>query len=253
MVTTTDLPPSQWREPTLLWLLALLVATWGMPALAPLFAAAFAQPDRPVYVQDSFAALLLSHGLIVALSSAAAGVVGVAAGVLVTRTGGREFREPVDRLAALAQTVPPVAVLALAVPLLGFGVAPTLLALFLYGLLPIVRGTVAGLEAVPPAALQAADGMGLSPAQRLWQVELPLAWPGVLAGLRSSVAINIGTATIAATVGVRSLGAPIIVGLAGFNTAYVIQGALLVALLALAVDALFARVSRQAASSRPLT
>ncbi len=237
--------PRAWlREPAFWVSLALLGLAGGLETLKPLFAWAYPALDRPLYEQDSFAALLWAHVWIVAVSSGAAALVGIAAGIAVTREAGREFRPLVETLVAVGQTVPPVAVLAIAVPLLGFGAAPTLLALFLYGLLPIVRGTIAGIEAVPAAVVEAATGAGMSPWQALRHAELPLAWPSLLAGLRSSVAINIGTATIAATVGVRTLGSPIIVGLAGFNTAYVIQGALLVALLAVAVDLGFARWAR---------
>ncbi len=105
--------------------------------------------------------------------------------------------------------------------------------------------TIAGIESVPPALLDAARGQGLTRWQRWRHVELPLAAPVLLAGIRTSVTINIGTAAIASTVGARTLGSPIIVGLAGFNTAYVIQGALLTAALALVVDAAFARLGRR--------
>ncbi len=240
-VKLARVPQAALREPALWVGLALLALACGMEGLKPLFAWAFPHLDRPLYEQDSFSALLWAHVWIVAVSSAAAALVGIAAGLAVTRQAGREFRSLIETLVAIGQSAPPVAVLAIAVPLLGFGAVPTLLALFLYGLLPIVRGTVAGIEAVPAAVRDAAAGAGMSPWQVLLHAELPLAWPGLLAGLRSSVAINIGTATIAATVGVRTLGAPIIVGLAGFNTAYVIQGALLVALLAVGVDLCFAR------------
>ena len=233
------------RDP-LLWgaaLLALLVL--GLPFSKPLFAALFPALDRPLYEQDSFAALLGAHAGIVALSSAAAAWIGIAAGVLVTRVGGREFRPLVETLVAIGQTVPPVAVLAIAVPLIGFGAWPALIALALYGLLPIVRATIAGLESVPQAALEAADGAGMTAWQRLWRVEMPLALPVLLAGVRTSVIINIGTATIASTVGAKTLGSPIIVGLSGFNTAYVIQGALVVGLLAVVTDLAFARAGRR--------
>lgn len=233
------------RDP-LLWgvvLLALLVL--GLPASKPLFAVLFPALDRPLYEQDSFAALLWAHAGIVAVSSAAAALIGIAAGVFVTRAGGREFRPLVETLVAIGQTVPPVAVLAIAVPLIGFGAWPALIALALYGLLPIVRASVAGLESVPSAALEAADGAGMTAWQRLWRVELPLALPVLLAGVRTSVIINIGTATIASTVGAKTLGSPIIVGLSGFNTAYVIQGALVVGLLAVVTDLAFARAGRR--------
>ena len=235
-------PPSTPLRDPLLWGLALLaLLVLGLPASKPLFAALFPALDRPLYEQDSFAALLWAHVGIVAVSSAAAALIGIAAGIFVTRAGGREFRPLVETLVAIGQTVPPVAVLAIAVPLIGFGAWPALIALALYGLLPIVRASVAGLESVPAAALEAADGAGMTALQRLWRVELPLALPVLLAGVRTSVIINIGTATIASTVGAKTLGSPIIVGLSGFNTAYVIQGALVVGLLAVVTDLAFAR------------
>jgi osmoprotectant transport system permease protein len=235
-------PPLLLRDP-LPWLAAALLAlVLAMPAFKPLFAALFPALDRPLYEQESFAALLLSHLAIVAASSALSLAVGLAAGVFVTRRAGREFRPLVETLVAIGQTVPPVAVLALAVPLIGFGALPALIALALYGLLPIVRATIAGIESVPRGAIEAADGLGLTPTQRLARVELPLALPVLAAGVRSSVGINIGTAAVASTVGAKTLGSPIIVGLSGFNTAYVIQGALVVALLAVVVDLGFERV-----------
>lgn len=233
------------RDPLVWAFAALLLLALGLPSAKPLFAALFPTLDRPLYEQDSFVALLASHAAIVALSSAAAAAVGIAGALFVTRAAGREFRPLVQTLVAIGQTVPPVAVLAIAVPLIGFGTLPALIALALYGLLPIVRAAIAGLESVPAAALEAADGAGMTGVQRLWHIELPLAGPVLLAGVRTSVIINIGTATVASTVGARTLGSPIIVGLSGFNTAYVIQGALLVGLLAIVADLLLARAERR--------
>lgn len=230
------------RDP-LSWSAALLVLlVLGMNELRPIFAAAFPQLDRPIFTQDSFLALTAAHLELVALSSAAAVVIGVAAGIFVTRPSGREFRPLVERTVAIGQTFPPVAVLAVAAPLLGFGVAPALIALALYGLLPIVESTVAGLESVPDSAREAAEGLGMSEARILRRIELPLAMPVVIAGVRTSVIINIGTAALASTVGAKSLGTPIIVGLAGFNTAYIVQGAVVVGLLAIVVDLAFDRL-----------
>lgn len=235
-----------WRHP-LPWAVAgLLALAAGLPWAKPLFAALFPALDRPLYEQDSFLALLGAHVLLVAASSAAAVLVGGAAGLFVTRPAGAAFRPLVEQVVAIAQTVPPVAVLAIAAPLIGFGDAPALIALALYGLLPVLRGMLAGLESVPADALDAATGLGLSAGQRLWQVELPLALPVLLAGVRTSVVINIGTAAIASTVGARTLGSPIIIGLSGFNTAYVLQGALLVGALAIVVDMGFASLARWA-------
>jgi osmoprotectant transport system permease protein len=233
------------RDP-LPWLFAALLAlVVGMPLLRPLFAAMFPALDRPLYEQDSFFALLGSHLAIVAASSALSLLVGVAAGIFVTRDAGREFRPLVETLVAIAQTIPPVAVLAIAVPLIGFGALPALIALALYGLLPIVRATIAGLESVPKGVIEVADGLGLRRTQRLTRIDLPLALPVLLAGVRSSVIINIGTAAVASTVGAKTLGSPIIVGLSGFNTAYVIQGALVVGLLAVVADLAFERLGQR--------
>lgn len=229
----------------LLWLMVLFVALLvAMPWSKPLFAAWFPQLERPLYQQDSFVQLALAHISLVGFSSLLSVIIGVGAGVLVTRHAGREFRSLVETLVAAGQTFPPVAVLAIAVPVIGFGAEPAIIALLLYGLLPILQGTLAGLDAVPASAREIAEGVGMSAWQRLWKVELPLAMPVIVAGIRTSVIINIGTAAIASTVGAKTLGSPVIIGLSGFNTAYVIQGALLVALLAIVTDRLFERLLR---------
>lgn len=222
--------------------LALVLLVLGMTRLEPLFAALFPQLERPMYRQQGFLQLTLEHLALVAASSAISFALGLAIGIAGTRRAGREFRPLLESVVAIAQTVPPVAVLAIAVPAIGFGALPALVALALYGLLPIVQATTSGLEAIEAPVREAAAGLGLGAWHRLWQVELPLAWPVIGAGLRTSVAINVGTATVASTVGAQTLGTPIIVGLSGFNTAYVVQGALVAALLAVVVDQALARL-----------
>lgn len=232
------------RDP-LLWLMALFIALLvGLPHSEGLFSALFPQLPRPVYQQESFLALTLAHFWLVGVSSLVAIVLGVGAGILVTRPAGREFRSLVETIAAIGQTFPPVAVLAIAVPVMGFGQQPAIIALILYGVLPILQGTLAGLAAVPAGVASVAEGMGMNRWQRLIKVELPLAAPVILAGVRTSIIINIGTAAIASTVGASTLGTPIIIGLSGFNTAYIIQGAILVALAAVIVDRGFERLGR---------
>lgn len=232
------------RDP-LLWLIAIFVALLvAMPYSGALFSALFPQLPRPVYQQESFVALTLAHFWLVGVSSLLAIVMGLGAGILVTRPWGREFRPLVETIAAVGQTFPPVAVLAIAVPVMGFGREPAIIALVLYGVLPILQGTLAGIAAVPESVQSVAKGMGMSSLQRLIKVELPLAAPVIVAGIRTSVIINIGTATIASTVGASTLGTPIIIGLSGFNTAYVVQGAVLVALAAIIVDRGFERLAR---------
>ena len=227
--------------------LALVVLVLALPASEPLFATLFPALERPVYRQEPFAQLLWQHCALVGASSLVAVLVGSLAGIWVTRPAGQAFKPMVDALAAMGQTFPPVAVLAVAVPLVGFGELPALIALGLYGVLPVLRGTVAGLQAVPEPMQQAARGLGMTPWQALWQLQVPLTLPVWLAGVRSSVIINIGTAAIASTVGAKTLGSPIIVGLSGFNTAYILQGALLVGLLAVVTDMAFERVARRVA------
>ncbi len=197
-----------------------------------------------VHPRADLASLTLEHLLIVGISSGLTILVGVPLGIWVTRASGKEFRHLLAVSVDLGQTFPPVAVLALAMPVLGFGFKPTIVALFLYGMFPVVSNTIAGLDAVPPATLEAARGMGMSPLQTLFRVELPLAARVILAGIRTSVVINIGTATIGATIGTGGLGVPIIGGLATRNMAYVVEGALPAAMLAVLVDALLAQVER---------
>ena len=155
---------------------------------------------------------------------------------------------PSRTITNIGQTFPPVAVLALAVPALGFGSGPTLVALFLYGLLPIFENAITALSTLPPATMEAARGMGLNRWQRLWRVELPLALPVILTGIRLSVVIALGTATIGSTVAARTLGEVIIAGLLTNNTAYVLQGGLIVGLFAVLIYDAMAQLERYLAA-----
>jgi osmoprotectant transport system permease protein len=188
--------------------------------------------------------LLLEHLALVSISSTITILVGVPLGIWVTRPSGRDFLPIVSDLTSFGQTFPPIAVLALSVPILGFGVLPTVFALFLYGLMPVVRNTIAGLNSVPNPTLDAAYGMGMSRFQALRKVEIPLAMPLILAGIRISVIINIGTAMIGAAIGAGGLGSPIVAGLVLDNLAYIIEGALPAAILAVLVDRLLANVEQ---------
>lgn len=222
----------------------------AMPLLRPIFAWAFPETSPPIYVRESFFGLWLSHAGFVTLSAIISTSIGVAVAIFATREAGREFRPIIDAVVTIGQTFPPVAVLALAVPMVGFGATPTLIALTLYGLLPIIENTIAGFESVPRDVKDAAKGMGLSPFQLLGKVELPLAMPSILAGVRVSVVISIGTATIGSTVGAVTLGSPIISGLFGERPPWVIQGALLVGLFAILTDRIFERLIRHVTRHR---
>jgi len=115
----------------------------------------------------------------------------------------------------------------------GFGEAPTLIALFAYGLLPIFENTMVGLQGCSRELLEAASGMGMDARQRLLRVELPMALPLILEGIRLSLVINIGTATIGSTVAAKGLGEVIIAGLLSNNTAFILQGGLVTGLMAI--------------------
>ncbi len=204
-----------------------------------LFAFAFepltANNAPAIYNQGSLLALTLSHLRIVFLATLASTILALVLGIFVTRPSGHEFLPLSRSLVNIGQTFPPIAVLAITVPLVGFGEKPTFIALFLYGLLPIFENTLTGLTGVSPQTLEAAKGMGMSPRQRLFQVELPLALPVILAGIRLSVIISLGTATIGSTVAAKGLGEVIIAGLQSNNVAFILQGGLVVALLAVLI------------------
>ncbi|MEQ5871048.1 ABC transporter permease [Sagittula sp. NFXS13] len=220
-------------RPLLVVLLLAMVLrpVWFTPLLAPL-----APENGPViYERASLWSLTISHFGLVLAASLSATVVAVGLAVFVTRPIGAAFLPLSRTVTNIGQTFPPVAVLALAVPALGFGAGPTLVALFLYGLLPIFDNAVTGLRTLPPVTMDAARGIGLSPSQRLRTVELPLALPVILTGVRLSVVIALGTATIGSTVAARTLGEVIIAGLLTNNTAFVVQGGVITGLLALLI------------------
>ena len=228
--------------PPLAWLTLLLSAAWLMPALKPVFRALAPDRSTVIYPRDTFLSLLGEHVVIVMVAAVAAIVIGVGSAILVTRRSGEEFLPLVSQLASIGQTFPPVAVLALSVPALGYGAEAVVVALVLYGLLPIVRNTLAGLQAVDRGVIESARGIGLSPRQVLLQVELPIAAPAILGGIRTSVTINIATAAIGSTIGANTLGDPIISGIVNNNMAFTLQGAVLIGLLAVTVDSAFSRI-----------
>jgi osmoprotectant transport system permease protein len=229
----------------LLWVgVFFVVPLLRMDELTPVLHWAFPGVEPVIYLRSSFFALFLSHLGLVAVASGAAILVGVSLAAFVTRPAGREFRAMVNALATVGQTFPPAAVLAITVPIVGFGARPTIIALFLYGLLPIIENAIVGFEEVPRGVREAAEGMGLSSWQLLRDVDLPLAAPVILSGIRVSVTIAIGTATIGSTVGALTLGTPIFNGLVANKLPFILEGAVLVALFAILTDMLFARLER---------
>ncbi|MBR0672990.1 ABC transporter permease [Neoroseomonas soli] len=233
--------------PVLLFAAALVV----LPMLAPTFGALFPQVAEPLYRREGFGALALSHAGLVVASLLPAAAIGIGLGVAATRPGAREVRAVADALVGFAQAVPPVAVIAIAVPAVGFGAAPALLALVCYATLPVLRATAGALATVPPEVLDAARGAGMTPRQVLVLVELPLAAPPILAGLRVAAVLAVATAAVGAVAGATCLGTPIIAGLVNGNPAWVVQGALLTGLMAFAVDGLLGALAPRVSASPP--
>jgi osmoprotectant transport system permease protein len=198
--------------------------------------------DAGASIVSSIARNSLRHLELVALSVSAAVVVGVPLGIASARS--RKLGAITGAIASVLQTIPSLALLALLIPLFGIGIRPALAALFLYGLLPIVRGTATGLITIPAGITESAEVIGLPPRARLVRVLLPIASPHILAGIRTSAVIAVGTATLAALVGAQGLGDPILQGIALRDGALLAQGAVPAALMALGIDGAFVLVGR---------
>lgn len=205
--------------------------------------------DWFTYVQDNFEFIMeatLDHARISLIVVASATVFSVLLGVFIQR-------RPVARVIALTisgilLTVPSLAMFALFIPIFGIGNPPAMVALFLYAILPILRNTVTGLDAVPPAVVESAKGMGMSSRQQLLRVKLPLAWPVVMTGIRISSLLVVSIAAIAVLVGGDGLGTYIQAGLTRLglpnaaNSVWV--GVVFTVLLGLVLDVFFAIVQR---------
>lgn len=185
---------------------------------------------------------LVRHVQLVATALFASMIVGVPLGVAASRRA--RFAVLVLGGAGVLQTIPSLALLAFLIPIVGIGVVPATLALFLYALLPIVQGTCTGITGIPTTLAASAEALGLTPSAKLLRIDLPLASPSILAGVRTSAVIAVGTATIAALVGAGGLGDPILEGIALRNTLLILAGAVPCAVLAVAVQALFVLLER---------
>lgn len=183
---------------------------------------------------DRVLELTLDHVRLVGISVLAAILIGVPLGVLCTRL--RWLETPIMNASGVLYTVPSLALFAILIPYTGLGASTAIIALTLYSLLAIIRNTIAGIDNVSPATLDAARGMGMTPSQRLFLVELPLAFPVILAGIRVATVAAVGIATIAAVVGAGGLGRLIFDGLRTLDADRVLAGAIMASILALAAD-----------------
>ncbi|WP_026144916.1 ABC transporter permease [Pseudomonas asplenii] len=215
---------------TVIALLALLIHWIGISTIEHY------QADLWFYLQ--------AHLYLVLASMFAALIVGIPAGILLSRPAMAARAERFMQVFNIGNTVPPLAVLAIALGILGIGAGPAILALFLASLLPIVRNTYEGLKNVEASLKEAATGIGMTPRQVLWKVELPNAVPIIIGGVRVALALNVGTAPLAFLIGANSLGSLIFPGIALNNQPQLILGAACTALLALLLDALVTLGSR---------
>ncbi len=187
--------------------------------------------------------LLGQHLYLVAVSTGGALVIGLPLGVLLTRRP--RWRRPVLGLANVFQTIPSLAVFGVLIPVFGIGAWTAITALLVYALLPIVRNTYTGIAGVDPAVREAGRGMGMTGGELLRLVELPLAAPVILAGVRVATVVSVGIATIAAAIGAGGLGVYIFRGVATVDDTLILAGALPAALLALGADGLLGLAERR--------
>ncbi len=189
---------------------------------------------------------LVEHFQIVLVAMLIATALGVTLGLVVHRN--RRATDLVLAICGIFLTIPSFALFALLIPAFGLGYQPTLVALVMYALLPIVRNTVAGLESVDKAIMESARGMGLNSRQRMWRIQLPLAWPVILTGIRVSTVVIVGIAAIGAIVNGPGLGHFIFGGLSSIGSPFALNETLIgvfgVVLVALTYDAVFVLVGR---------
>lgn len=196
-------------------------------------------------VRANLAARTLEHLALTGAGLALGIVVAVPLGLWLERK--RRIAEPLIRIISTTQTIPSLALLAFLVPFVGVGAAPAILALWLYALFPILRNTYTGVRDASPSVVAAARAAGMTDAQVLRAVRMPLATPVVLAGVRTAAVLAVGTATLAAFVGAGGLGEPIVSGVQSVDTRMILSGALPAAALALVVDAVLAVLERRLA------
>ncbi len=220
-------------------------------AAAEIVGAAPAHGQRPGIAAGSLEAVKKhgpQHVMLVAMSVLLSTLVGVPLGILAFAR--RRLGAAVLGISGVVQTIPSLALFCFLIPLLGIGAKPALTALFLYGLLPIVRNTHAGLASIPGDLREAALALGLSPAERLRHVELPLASRTILAGIKTSAVVAVGSATIAAFIGAGGFGDPISTGLSLNDVPTILTGAIPAALLALLVEGAFTLLDRAVVPAR---
>jgi osmoprotectant transport system permease protein len=215
---------------------AIALASLADPQVASSLVGALGGAAKTAVPADRLIDLAARHAGLALASVAVAAIVGVALGVIVTRSAGARLRPLVDTIAAGLQAVPPVVVVALAFPALGFGAAPTVLALVFYCVMPVLRGTIAAIESAPADVKEAARAMGFTRLQLIVRIEAPLALPVISDAVRVALVLAVATTAVGALAGAATLGTPIISGLQNQNELQILQGAAATAALAFLVE-----------------
>jgi len=166
---------------------------------------------------------------------------GVPLGILITRPGIERLSGPIAGAVNIGQSLPSLAVVAIMAPLFGYGVKSAVIALFIYALLPVFRNSYTGIRDINPSIIESARGMGMSSGQIAWKIELPLARPVIIAGIRTSTVVCVGTATLAVLIGGEGLGAIILAGVFTNIPLLTLQGAAPAAVLAIVLDVMLER------------
>lgn len=199
--------------------------------------------DEFVWYLPDVQYLMVQHIWLTVMSGSLAIIVAIPLGVLLSRPSMARVAESLMQVLNVGTTIPTLAVLALSMSFLGIGTVPAVFGLFVATLLPITRNTYAGLKGVNPALMEAAAGIGMSPMQRLFKVELPNALYVIFAGMRTALTINVGTVPLAFLIGAGGLGELIFTGIDLYDPVMMLSGAIPTALLAIVVDALIATIA----------
>ncbi|GAA5170173.1 MULTISPECIES: ABC transporter permease [Halomonadaceae] len=226
--------PSRSLQRVCRWLLAIALFVAGV------WAQRSGMIEEFIFYLPDVRYLAVQHLFLTAVSGGLAILVAVPLGIVLSRPSVERYAESLMQVLNVGTTIPTLAVLALSMSFLGIGTVPAVFGLFVATLLPIARNTYVGLKGVSPALMEAAAGLGMSPIQRLFRVELPNALYVIFAGVRTALAINVGTVPLAFLIGAGGLGELIFTGIALYDTTMMLAGAIPTALLAIAVDIVIA-------------
>lgn len=192
--------------------------------------------NMSLFDKHSLLKLTLEHLEVVLYSSFFAVVIGLALGIFSTTKAGQEFKGIFEKITYLGQMIPTIAILTFMVAFTGFGAKPAIVALVIFGILPIYVSTATGIESIPAEVLEVADSVGMNQWQKLTMVMLPMALPVIISGLRTALIINISAATLSYQVGGGGLGVLLFSSLKSRNNVFILEGTVTICLLAIITD-----------------